>query len=246
VLPYSPFSSSAKQLAYLLDAKLLLPEARSRYKPRESDVVINWGNTREARRATLNGCPDALQTACNKLVFFQQFEGRDWLPSFWTCPEEIPDEGFPVVARTVLTGHSGVGIVLCNTRDDLVPAPLYVKYVPKKDEYRVHLGKLPDGTVTAIAVQQKKRKLDCDQPNWKVRNHANGFVYAREGVDPPAGVLHASHDCMVRSGLDFAACDVIWNESRQQAYVLELNSAPGLEGQTLDDYVNYFTQVIHG
>lgn len=221
-----------------------MPEARSRYKPREGDVVINWGNTREAYRATLNGCPEALQTATNKLVFFEQFEGREWLPKFWTDSEEIPDEEFPILARTVLTGHSGVGIAVCDSPDDLVPAPLYVKYVPKKDEYRVHFGKVGDEVAT-IAVQQKKRRLDCENPDWKVRNHANGFVYAREGVDPPAGVLGSGLDCFLRSGLDFAACDVIWNEHRQQAYVLELNTAPGLEGRTLDDYVNYFIQVAH-
>lgn len=245
VLPYSPYSNSAKQLAFLLGAKLLLPEARSRYKPRESDVVINWGNTREAHRATLNGCSDCLQTATNKLVFFEQFEGLDWLPEFWTDSEEIPDEAFPVLARTCLSGHSGVGIVVCNARSDCVPAPLYVKYIPKKEEYRVHLGKVRE-EITTIAIQQKKRRNDCAEPNWKIRNHANGFVYAREGICPPSGMLDVCHDCFVRSGLDFAACDVIWNEQRQKAYVLELNTAPGLEGQTLDDYVNYFTQAIYG
>jgi D-alanine-D-alanine ligase-like ATP-grasp enzyme len=36
--------------------------------------------------------------------------------------------------------------------------------------------------------------------------------------------------------LDFGAVDVIWNEKQQRAYVLEVNTAPGLEGQTVDDY----------
>src|SRR3546814_3666736 len=54
--------------------------------------------------------------------------------------EDIPDEAFPIVCRTVLSGHSGVGIVIADNRDDLVPANLYVKYVKKKEEYRVHLG----------------------------------------------------------------------------------------------------------
>lgn len=239
VLPYAPYSKSAKFLAMALGAKLLKPEAVSSYKPRESDVVINWGNTRESQRATLNACQDSLQTATNKLVFFEQFEGRDWLPKFWTDPEDIDDEDFPVLARTRLNAHSGVGIVVCDTRASLVDAPLYVKYINKKEEYRVHVG-LVAGEPTTIAVQQKKRRLDHEEPNWKIRNHANGFVFAREGVNPTVGVIDASHDCLLRSGLDFGACDVIWNEAQQRAYVLEVNTAPGLEGQTLDDYVNYF------
>lgn len=246
LLPYSPYSNSAKQLALLLGAKLLLPEPVSRFKPRENDVIINWGNTREAHRATLNGCSECLRTATNKLTFFEQFEGRDWLPQFWTSEEDIEDGDFPVVARTCLNGHSGVGIVVCDTRTDIVPAPLYVKYIPKKEEYRVHLGKYITGNfgeaVMTIAIQQKKRKIDHANPNWKIRNHANGFVYTREGVDPPAGVLGSAMDCLVRSGLDFGACDVIWNDKQQKAYVLEINTAPGLEGQTLQDYANYFSK----
>ena len=244
ILPYSPYSKSAKSLAVALDAKLLLPEGRSRFKARESDVVINWGNTRESHRATLNGCPESLQTATNKLTFFQQFEGRDWLPKFWTDSEDIEDEDFPVLARTSLSAHSGVGIVVCESRSDIVDAPLYVKYINKKDEYRVHVGKYItanlEEAVMTVAIQQKKRRLDYENPNWKIRNHANGFIYAREGVDPPAGVLDVCHDCLLRSGLDFGAVDVIWNEAQQKAYVLEINTAPGLEGQTLDDYANYF------
>ena len=175
-------------------------------------------------------------------MFFTHNDGAAWLPSFWTNPEEIPDEAFPVVCRTVLAGHSGVGIVLASVRSELVPAPLYVKYVPKKDEYRIHLGKVGD-EVTVIAVQQKKRRLDCENPNWKVRNHANGFVYAREGVDPPAGVLGCAVDCLLRSGLDFAAIDLGWHPVHGTK-VYELNTAPGLEGQTLDDYVEFFQEFI--
>src|SRR3546814_2808293 len=66
--------------------------------------------------------------------------GEEYLPKFWTKKEDIPDEAFPIVCRTVLSGHSGVGIVIADNRDDLVPANLYVKYVKKKEEYRVHLG----------------------------------------------------------------------------------------------------------
>jgi glutathione synthase/RimK-type ligase-like ATP-grasp enzyme len=41
-------------------------------------------------------------------------------------------------------------------------------------------------------------------------------------------------------GLDFGGVDVIWNERRQMAYVLEVNTACGLEGQTVNDYAEAF------
>ena len=246
VLPYKAASNSARLLAEALGGKRIRLE-NSRYVPRSGDVVVNWGNSRLASLCTLNGDTEAIETAANKLYFFQHNEDAEWLPRFWTEPEEINDDDFPVVARTVLTGHSGVGIVVCDSRDDLVSAPLYVKYIPKKEEYRVHVGKIPvgdafDGPPTCtIAVQQKKRRLDYENPDWKIRNHANGFVYAREGVDPPARVIDAAHECLDRSGLDFGAVDVIWNEHQGKAYCLEINTAPGLEGQTELDYANYFT-----
>ena len=37
-------------------------------------------------------------------------------------------------------------------------------------------------------------------------------------------------------GLDFGAVDIIYNEAEDQHYVLEVNTAPGLEGTTLQKY----------
>lgn len=247
MLPYKAASNSARLLAEALGGKRIRLEG-SKYVSRPGDVVINWGNSDYPDflySTNLNCVP--LSKVTDKLKFFTNMEGADWLPPFWTDSEEIPDEEFPIVCRTILTGHSGAGIVIADSRDDLVPCPLYVKYIPKKHEYRVHLGVNPNNEhfkADIIAVQQKKRRLDYDYPNWKIRNHANGFIYAREGVDPPVGVLGVAMDCLVRSGLDFGAVDVIWNEHQGRAYVLEVNTAPGLEGQTLDDYVKYFKELV--
>lgn len=247
VLPYKAESNSARLLAEALGGKRIRLK-ESVYVSRPGDIVINWGNTDYPDflySTNLNCVP--LYKVTNKLKFFKGMEDADWLPPFWTDPEEIPDDKFPIVCRTILTGHSGAGIVIADSRDDLVPCPLYVKYIPKKHEYRVHVGlNLNNEHFKAdiIAVQQKKRRLDYDHPNWKIRNHANGFVYTREGVSPPVGVLDVAADCLVRSNLDFGAVDVIWNESQAKAYVLEINTAPGLEGQTVLDYANYFKGLI--
>lgn len=166
-------------------------------------------------------------------------DGHDWLPKFWTNKDDIyEDSDFPIVCRTVLAGHSGDGIHIASTRDDLVLAPLYVKYEKKKEEYRIHLGKLD--SVQIISVQRKAKRLGAEGVNWQVRNHANGFVYVRNDVNPPAQCLSAASEAFIKSGLNFGAVDVIWNEHKQQAYVLEINTAPGLEGQTVIDYANFF------
>jgi len=244
VLPYKSYSKSAKSLSRALPGgkRLIVDPDRSRFKPRSSDVIINWGNSTQCHRATLNRDSEALLVATNKLAFFQHFQDKDYVPPFCTNQEDIPDEAFPVVCRTVLSGHSGSGIVLAGSRSELVPAPLYVKYVPKTEEYRIHVG-LINGQPTTIAMQQKKRRLNHDQPNWQVRNYRNGFTYAREGVDPPSRVIDVCHDCLLHSGLDFGAVDAGWHPTHG-VRVYEINTAPGLEGTTLDDYVNYFEKVL--
>lgn len=243
VLPYKSYSKSAKSLARaLLCKRLIVDPDRSRFKRRYSDVVINWGNSTQCHRATLNACPEALQRATNKLAFFQHFQSKDYVPQFWTNQEDIPDGAFPIVCRTSLCGHSGRGIVLANNSSELVDAPLYVKYVPKTEEYRIHVGLLY-GRPTTIAMQQKKRRLNHDKPNWQIRNYGNGFTYAREGVDPPARVLDVAHDCLLHCGLEFGAVDVGYHD-KYGAFVYEINTAPGLEGSTLDDYVNYFEKFL--
>jgi glutathione synthase/RimK-type ligase-like ATP-grasp enzyme len=191
--------------------------------------------------------PEDIARVANKLSFFQllQEDGcGDIIPDWWDVADNIPDDAFPVVCRTILNGHSGRGIVIANSRDELVPAPLYTKYIKKSTEYRIHLGDLGNETHVTIAIQQKRRSRDVpdDEVNWQVRNHQNGFIYARDNVVLPAGVLTTARGAFAATGLDFGAVDVIYNERQERAYALEINTAPGLEGTTLQDYTNFFNQ----
>lgn len=245
ILPYRQGSKSAKALAEALGGKVLKLEG-STFKPKETDVVINWGNinVNESSYPLLYemsyefyNWPHVIHSVSNKLNFFKLMAetNPDLIPRFWTQKEDIPDDAYPIVCRTVLAGHSGAGIVIADTPEDLVAAPLYVQYMKKKDEYRVHVG-----TTGIIAVQRKARRESFENPNWQVRNHANGFVFVRGGFNPPPSVCEAAQKSLQATGLDFGAVDVVWNEHQQRPYVLEINTAPGLEGQTIIDYTNYF------
>lgn len=237
VLPYKQGSKGAKALATELGGLVLKVEG-SNYKPRPDDVVINWGGSDNAPRATVNNDRERLASATNKLTFFQSLKGSGLTPDFWTRKEDIPESAFPVVARTILSGHSGAGIVIGADRASLPDCPLYVRYIKKKDEYRVHVGK--GGKI--ISLQQKKRRQGFENPNWQVRNHGNGFVYVRDNINPPEQVVNVALQAFSVLGLDFGAVDVIWNEHDKRAYVLEINTAPGLEGQTVKDYADYFRE----
>lgn len=247
ILPYRQGSKSAKALSLELGGKVLKLEG-SKFKPKPGDLIINWGSTIEdynfGQAGWMND-PTDIRNVSNKKIFFQANEGEEWLPPFWTEKENIPNEEFPIVCRTVLAGHSGDGIVIADSMDDIVPAPLYTKYLKKKDEYRVHVGRKGETSII-ISVQRKARRIGFDNPNWQIRNHANGFVFVRNEVNPPNSVLEVAQQALMRSGLEFGAVDVIWNEHAQKAWVLEINTAPGLEGQTVTDYGNYFKEIING
>ena len=257
VIPYRAGSRGAAEIAAALGGRVLRLN-NSQFRARAVDTLINWGNTHGIPchvdrvlgipRCRILNNPEDIRDASNKLQFFQRVQARDGeiIPAFWTRPEDIPDNAFPIVCRTVLAGHSGEGIVIAGDRNALVRAPLYVKYVKKQDEYRVHVGKeiRPDGTITHIIdVQQKRRRHDHDNPNFQIRNLANGFIYAREGVEPPACVLDVARRALDCTDLDFGAVDVIYNAREERAYVLEINTAPGITGTTVERYRDFFLSI---
>jgi D-alanine-D-alanine ligase-like ATP-grasp enzyme len=73
--------------------------------------------------------------------------------------------------------------------------------------------------------------------DWRVRNHGNGFNYARVDVQPPEDITRAAVEAVRILGLHFGAVDIGWNEREKRATIYEVNTAPGLEGSTLHDYV---------
>lgn len=237
VFPYKQGSASARSLADALGARVLRLQG-STFRPRQRDVLINWGSSQPTPTGyarTLNRFA-SVAAAANKLHAFTMLRDANVsIPNFWTDRNAIPADAFPIVCRTVLNGHSGRGIVVADSADQLVDAPLYTQYIPKQDEYRVHVV---GGQV--VAVQRKTRRHDVENPNWRIRNHGNGFNFVRGGVDAPVHVLEQSIMAITALGLDFGGVDVVWNERRQLSYVLEVNTACGLEGQTVDDYANAF------
>lgn len=256
VLPYRQGSRSAKALAEALGGKVLKLEG-SKFKPRvgQTSIFVNWGSTEygplhsmiapEGAETEVFNSPLLTREASNKLKFFNLMKEScsDIIPRFWTNKEDIPtDENLVIVARSVLAGHSGEGITIHSHLSELPQVPLYVEYKKKKDEYRVHVGRQGED-VKVIAVQRKAKRTGAENVDFRVRNLANGFVFVREGVNPPPGVIEAAKRSLENVGLDFGAVDVIFNEHEGKAYVLEINTAPGLEGQTIQDYANFFRGV---
>lgn len=243
IYPYKNGSRGAKVLANALGCKVLR-KVGSKYRYKEGDLIINWG----AVDCPFNGpCvanqPAAVDVARNKLTCFNALKEADVsIPPFWTKKEDIPNEAFPVFCRTTLTGHSGAGIVVANKREELVNAPLYTQYIKKKHEYRVHVLRNKERGASIICIQRKARRNNAENGDFKIRNLANGFVYVMAD-HAPALVERLSLNALLATGLAFGAVDVIWNEAQQRAYVLEINTAPGLEERTAEKYAAAFEEI---
>lgn len=241
ILPYKMGSASAKALALGLDTKLIKKD-NSSFVHRDDRLVINWGNSQPHPRVNtermLNNYA-AVALAANKLHFFREFKGHPVVktPEFTTDLAEASRQSFAgntLYVRTVLTGHSGQGILVVGPNGVLPTAPLYTLKFPTKREYRVHVV---NGSV--IDVTQKKKRRDTEV-NMDIRNYAGGWVFARNDIEqPPEEALTMAIAGVTDLGLDFGACDVLVSEDNR-VVICEINTAPGIEGTTLEKYINAF------
>ncbi len=233
VYPYQTASESAKLLADALDAKRIRLQ-NSTYTYKEGDLIVNWGNS-NCPYPSLNSA-EALKRSINKLSCFRYLRGQgfDAIPDYWTAPEDIPASAFPIFCRTEVEGHDGSGIKVAMCRDDLVPAKLYTSQV-YGTEYRVTVFK---GEVTDI--QTKLTRSGVPTLSDDVKTYANGWGFQRKPVEKHVEeiITALARDAINVLGLDFAGCDIVYDMMAQRAYLLEVNSAMGLEGGALDRFAS--------
>jgi hypothetical protein len=251
IYPYKMGSKSATALARALTTRKVFPDGR--YRQRPNHLVINWGNSNnpnwDIRYRHLNH-PVSVLRASNKLYSFRAFSDSNIQTPEWTTSSHEAggwiSDGIVVLAKTSLTGHSGAGIIVLDSSTDEMDLPdcqLFVKYKKKRYEYRVHVFK---GEV--IDTQQKRKSREANQSgdvNTLIRSHSNGWVFCRDGITPDPVRESLAIRSVEALGLDFGAVDIIYNERENQYYTLEVNTAPGLEGTTLDKYVEAIQRVLY-
>lgn len=243
IAPYKNGSASAKALAERLGARRILTEG-SRFSGRAGRTVINWGRSElplSVMALSPFNHPSCVKDARDKVRAFNLLTNARCPTVEWTTdPAKAVlwfEDGHTVFERHTTTGQGGAGIVVC-TRSSTAPssgAPLYTKQFRAKHEYRVHL-------VAGRRHVQKKRRREGAQPN-AVRNHANGYVYCTQNVTPHSNVLDVAECAIKALGLHFGAVDILCTEGGE-ARVLEVNTAPGLEGSTLNFYVEQFENMV--
>lgn len=252
IYAHNPGSRGARALATALGCRVLR-HTGSRYAFKRGDVIINWGcgsaftdGGGNVITPTYNQ-PASVRVASNKRSTFELLSQQrvPGLPRFTTVAAEAAEwrvgrrgNAPAVVVRRILNGHSGHGIEIVSPGGDLpTDAPLYVEYIKKTREARLHIF---NGRLIAWQEKRRRREVPDADVNWQVRNHDNGFIFARDNVVTDQRAVDIAVAALAALGLDFGAVDLIFNEQGNAWYFLEVNTAPGLEGQTITDYAEAF------
>lgn len=246
VFPYKAKSEGAEALANELGVFRLKHEG-SVWRAKKKSWVINWGSSKRLPENCYNPLvsilnePEKVAVSVNKVEFFDVIDGSEQPPRIplWTESERKAkkwlNDGHCVLARQKIEGMGGDGIVIMEKPLDFVEAELYTMYIPKNLEYRVYMS----GT-TMVDAYQKKRRLDEEPKNWKIRSRENGFIYTNPTDRITLDTLVQCQKAMTATGLDFAGVDVIISQKDNLAYVLEVNTAPWLSERTTKAYAEAF------
>lgn len=236
--PYNLGSEGCRNLARGIGA--IRTAATKRLK--RDVLLVNWGRSDLVPRGrpfkVLNPA-DKITQATNKLLCLNRlreagvscvehttsrFTATTWLAS-----------GSVVYGRQLLNASQGKGIVIYEGNSVVGSCPLYTRGILKAHEYRVHVFR-----DKVIDVTKKRRRNSIDRNDY-IKNLANGWVYCREGIEIPDNLLTCAKNALLALDLDFGAVDILYRKG--VPYVLEINTAPGLQGTTLSKYVEAFREL---
>lgn len=202
----------------------------SKYKQKKEDIVIKWG------------------TKTDKIEQYTKFSKNNVQHANWSFNIEDAkvwvSNKHKVICRTILNGHGGAGIVVAKAIEELVDAPLYTVYTPKKREFRVHIVISANHLVPYVA--EKKQRLEGKRPEGNekyIRNHENGWVFCKNPENVPPEVLEEAYKAVQALGYQFGAVDIGWHPETGPC-VYEVNSAPGVDNTTAEWYAQQFTSLV--
>ena len=212
-------SQSVKRLAIILSARLGYKVFRTlRTMPRKQQLSYGQGT--------------------DKLTQYQWFQAQGLSSLEFTAnPVEAVkwlQEGLTIFGRKLLSSSCGRGIVVMQSEADHQFCPVYTKYKKKKREFRVHIYK-----EQVVAIVEKKRRAGWEgQRDCKIRNLANGYVFCQNPVNLPEGVSALAIAAGKVVASNFKGVDIGYNEKNNELFIIEVNSAPGMEGSNLEAYAN--------
>lgn len=217
-----------------------LKRTNSTYRFREGDVLFNYGCS--SRRNLFQSDPifnnpHAVSIACDKLQTFLMLPKEVCVE--WTSSPSVAKQflknGTKVYCRTLLQSSQGNGIVVAHNEEELVSAPLYTIAYPFLREVRVHVFA---GEIIHWGIKKRMNSDRLEEESLsgsnEIRNLENGWVFCREGENLWEIESNRAIGAVESLGLDYGAVDLV--SSINDSRVLEVNTAPGMQGSTLEAY----------
>lgn len=163
-----------------------------------------------------------------------------WIPS-------PPSAGTPLIAHTVAHEHGLFGRTLSNVGKgdgvqfypvgstlDLKNHAFFTAVIPKARQFRVHV-------VRNKGCRREVMPLNPSDLIWNIDVNAKEVIAKHY----PSNLIQVAVAAVKALKLDFGAVDIV-QDKYNKLYVLEVNTAPGLGGDTLAWYVEKFKAIFKG
>ena len=234
----SRVSNGMRDLARAMGVRRI-HRTNSRYVPRSTDVLINWGQSGEDydNVPTWINKPSAVGIATRKRTCFDMW-ALSGIPTVSTTGDKLlaanwAMEDGSVMHRSLNCGSQGRGISIHETHETLPDGGFFCRLFGNEEnrEFRVHVmgGE-------AIDITQKRRRSRKNGYEGvidpTVRSSSNGWVFCRSRVECPESLEADAIKAVQALGLDFGAVDCAVNDGTGERCIYEVNTAPGVEGTT--------------
>jgi len=244
-------SISAKNIARYFPGKNRI-RPNGNYRPKTNDVIINWGYRGEItafdiNRVNILNKPANVANASDKrrtlrILSEAGIPTLDYATNI-NGAAELFNNSTHVYCRTLISSHSGRGIVIASNPSELVNADLYTAKFENNTEFRVHVfnGNVIDITQKKSMSRERREKLGVKvaERRDEVRNLMSGWSFVRSDMDlydsenePRTGLFTIPVEATRALGVDFAGVDLLLNTETNEIRVVEVNTACGQKVNT--------------
>lgn len=249
---YDQHSESGIALAKALGLKII-KHTNSAFKG-FGNKVLNWGCSDlplQVRRATVYNKEHSVDWAVNKIKAFTRMTEAGVRTVPWTTDIQVArqwmEQGSRVFGRTRVKGKDGEGLRDCVDDLSLDGCKLFTKFIEAQKEYRINIVRKYDHEGFHEFTEACQRKVPLDgftgRVNKDIKTSANGYGFKFVTRNIPDDVIWQARGAIQALKLDFGGVDVIWDG--QQAYVLEVNTAPQFTPRVIETLTPAFKELLN-
>jgi glutathione synthase/RimK-type ligase-like ATP-grasp enzyme len=214
---------SAKVLADNVKAFRSNPYAAKRTVYTDFDFVFNFGCKKDIKYKRIINKPSSVKLCANKIETYKVLkENKIPTVSYVLNQKDVPKSWNWVVCREKVDGRNCEGVLITRPYDLVDNCPLYTKFFPHDEEYRIVV-------FNKKVVARFKKGEEQDGLRELIEMQPRGFKELDEACVKACEALD----------IDYAGVDVLCKETTGKYVVLEVNSGGMLNEEVLPTIVNY-------